>query len=69
MATIFKDVVTVNAPDKDVVFDGCDFVDGGRISVESAKSVMVTNCRFLNSHADGIDIVAETKLMISYSYF
>ena len=69
MATIFKDVVTVNAPDKDIVFDGCDFVDGGRISIEAAKSVIIKNCRFLDSHADGIDVVAETKLMVSYSYF
>ena len=69
MATIFKELVTVNAPGKDVVFDGCDFVDGGRISVEAANSVTVTNCRFLDSHADGIDVIAETKLMVSYSYF
>lgn len=69
MATVFKEVVTVNAPDKDVVFDGCDFVGISCINIIAAQSVKVVNCRFLDSKTEGITVSGETKLMVSYSYF
>lgn len=69
MATVFKEVVTVNAPGKDIVFDGCDFVGISCINIITAQSVKVTNCRFLDSKTEGITVSGETKLMVSYSYF
>lgn len=69
MATIFKEVVTVNAPDQDVVFDGCDFAKNGYIEITAAKSVKVVNSRFYSDSGDGISVSGETKLMVSHCYF
>ena len=69
MATIFKEVVTVNAPGQDVVFDGCDFTEKGYLNIVSAQSVKIMNCRFYSSETKSIDVTGETKLLVSYSYF
>ena len=69
MATIFKEVVTVNAPGQDVVFDGCDFTEQGYLSIEAAKSVKIINCRFYSVYSSAVSVDGETKLMVSYSYF
>lgn len=46
MSTNITKLVTVNAPDKDVVFDGLNFGEAGAVKVTAAKSVTIKNCRF-----------------------
>lgn len=43
--TRITNTLTINAPGKDVVFDGLDFTENGYIKVTAAKSVVVRNCR------------------------
>lgn len=69
MATIFKEVVNVNAPGQDVIFDGCDFTEQGYLYIEAASSVKIINCRFYSVSNSAIRVDGETKLMVSYSYF
>lgn len=53
MATKFTQLVTVNAPSKDVVFNGVDFTKDALVKIVSAASVTFKNCRFygLNPNA------------------
>lgn len=75
MATKFTKLVTVNAPDKDVVFDGCDFTGEAHVELVAAKSVVFRNCRFygLIPYQDksyGINgQAAEMKLTIEKCFF
>lgn len=43
--TKITQVVTINAPGKDIVFDGFDFTESGYVKVQSAQSVTFRNCR------------------------
>jgi hypothetical protein len=48
MATVFTKAITIDAPDKDIVFDGCDFTGDFHLTLTAAKSVSFLNCRFYN---------------------
>lgn len=72
MSTIFNKLVTVNAPDKDVVFDGCTF--NGAVVVSACKSLTLKNCRFegfvpeaANAHV--VDAPVACELVIENCYF
>ena len=69
--------INVNAPDKDIVFDGFDFTADAYVSVTSAKSVAVRNCRIygLNTTSKAknywlmIDSASPVKLRIENCFF
>lgn len=46
MSTVFTKPVVINAPEKDVVFNGVDFTKDALITITAAKSVTIKNCRF-----------------------
>lgn len=76
MATIFTKPVVVNAPEKDVVFDGCDFTAEALMQISAAKSLTIKNCRFYaltpnKSKSYGIimDKAAKAKLIIENCFF
>lgn len=76
MSTVFTKPVVINAPEKDVIFNGCDFTKEALISIQSAKSVTFKNCRFygLTSTAAKAYLInlnkeAEVKLVIEKCFF
>lgn len=76
MATKFTKPVVINAPEKDVVFDGCDFTGEALISVIAANSVAFRNCRFYGlipnvakTYGIKVDKAAEVKLVIENCFF
>ena len=46
MGTVFTKPIVINAPDKDIVFDGCDFTGDAYVTITTAASVSFLNCRF-----------------------
>lgn len=48
MSTKFTKPIVINAPDKDIVFDGIDFTAEATIEITAAASVTFKNCRFYN---------------------
>lgn len=76
MATKFTKPVVINAPEKDIVFDGCDFTEEALISVIAANSVAFRNCRFYGlipnaakTYGIKVDKAAEVKLVIENCFF
>lgn len=76
MATKFMKPVVVNAPGKDIVFDGCDFTAEALIMLTAANSVVFRNCRFYGlvpnaakTYGILLDKAAEMKLVIENSFF
>ena len=51
--TKITDLVTINAPGKDIVFDGFDFTDHGYIRILGAGSVTIRNCRIYGLDTTG----------------
>ena len=43
MSTVFTKPVVINAPEKDVVFNGVDFTKDALIKITAAKSVTIKN--------------------------
>lgn len=48
MATKITEAITINAPDKEVTFDGVDFTENGIITITDASAITIKNCRFYN---------------------
>lgn len=46
MSTYIKNTVVINAMEKDVLFDGVEFVDDARIQIIASGNVTFRNCRF-----------------------
>ena len=46
MGTVFTKPIVINAPNKDIVFDGCDFTGDAYVTITAAASVSFLNCRF-----------------------
>ena len=76
MATIFTKPVVVNAPEKDVVFDGCDFTAEALVQITAARSLTIKNCRFYGlipnkskSYGITMDKAAKMKLIIENCFF
>ena len=44
-STKFTQLLTINAPGKNVTVDGIDFTENGYVEVKAAKSVTIKNCR------------------------
>lgn len=74
MSTVFTKPVVINAPEKDVVFNGVDFTKDALITITAAKSVTIKNCRFYGlaptKKAMGVTINAsEVKLTVEGCFF
>ena len=73
MSTVFTKAVTINAPEKDVVFNGVDFTKDAFIKIQAAKSVTFKNCRFYGLEATaktmGITLSCDTKLIVEGCFF
>lgn len=81
MSTKFTKPIVINAPGKDIVFDGIDFTEEATIEITAAASVTFKNCRFYNVLTDTADEVqlignlhqapkaAGYKLIIERCYF
>lgn len=54
--TKITDLITINAPGKDIVFDGFDFTDHGYVRILGAGSVTIRNCRIY-----GLDTTGNVK--------
>lgn len=73
MSTVFTKPVVINAPEKDVVFNGVDFTKDALITIKAAKSVTIKNCRFYGltpaKKAMGITLSCDTKLTVEGCFF
>lgn len=73
MSTVFTKPVVINAPEKDVVFNGCDFTKEAMIKITAAKSVTIKNCRFYGfaptKKSMGITLTGDTKLVVEGCFF
>ena len=71
MGTKFTKPVTIDAPGKDIVFDGCDFSNEAHVIIEYASTVTIKNCRFFNlvGTAAPIQIKNAALLSVSNCYF
>ena len=74
--TAFTKPVTINAPEKAVVFDGCDFTQDALIKIIAADSVSFKNCRFFGLNAAAkksylilTDTNSEVKLVVDSCFF
>lgn len=74
MSTVFTKPVVINAPEKDVVFNGVDFTKDALIKITAAKSVTIKNCRFYGltptKKAMGITLGSDNvKLVVEGCFF
>lgn len=73
MSTVFTKAVTINAPEKDVVFNGVDFTKDAFIKIQAAKSVTFKNCRFYGlepaAKTMGVTLSCDTKLIVEGCFF
>lgn len=73
MSTVFTKAVTINAPEKDVVFNGVDFTKDAFIKIQAAKSVTFKNCRFYGlepaAKTMGVILSCDTKLIVEGCFF
>lgn len=73
MSTVFTKAITINAPEKDVVFNGVDFTKDAMIKITAAKSVTIKNCRFYGfeptAKAMGITLTGDAKLVVEGCFF
>lgn len=74
MSTVFTKPVVINAPEKDVVFNGVDFTKDALITITAAKSVTIKNCRFYGltptKKAMGVTVNAnDVKLVVEGCFF
>lgn len=70
--TKLLNAVEINAPDKDVIFDGFDFTEKAAVTVVAAKSVTIRNSRIygLNKVISGWLLVkGETKVILEDNFF
>lgn len=51
--TRITDLITINAPGKDIIFDGFDFTDHGYFRILNAGSVTIRNCRIYGLDTTG----------------
>ena len=74
MSTVFTKPVVINAPEKDVVFNGVDFTKDALIKITAAKSVTIKNCRFYGlaptKKAMGVTLNSDNvKLVVEGCFF
>ena len=74
--TAFIKPVTINAPGKAVVFDGCDFTKEALVVITDAEEVTFKNCRFYDlipssakTYGIKMPAAAEVKLVIEGCFF